>query len=64
MIEFKQAKHKAMLSYAVIRKNEKHADVKQELERTANMLRLCVCGAAVTLVGGMILGACMVVMVG
>lgn len=64
MIEFKQAPHRAMLSYAVIRKNEKHTDVKQELERTGNMLRVCVCGAAVTLVGGMILGACMVAMVG
>lgn len=64
MIEFKEAKHKAMLSYATIRNDRKRVDVKQEMERTAHMLRVCVCGSAVTLIGGVILGACMVVMVG
>lgn len=64
MIEFKQAPHRAMLSYATIRNDGKRVDVKQEMERTAHMLRVCVCGAAVTLIGGMILGACMVAMVG
>ena len=36
----------------------------RELEHTRQMLQACVCGIAVTLIGGIILGACMVVMVG
>ena len=64
MMTFKQAPHKAMLRYAAIRSSAERRTMRQELEQTSQMLRVCVGGAAVTLVGGMILGACVVAMMG
>lgn len=63
MMTFYKAPHRAMLSYATIRSSAERRNMRQELEQTSQMLRVCVGGAAVTLAGGMILGACMVAMV-
>lgn len=62
MMTFKQAPHRAMLSYATIRTDENRVDMKQELNRIEQMFYTCVCGAVVTLAGGVILGACIVAM--
>lgn len=64
MMTFYKAPHKAMLSYATIRSSEERRNMHRELEHTRQMLQACVCGIAVTLIGGIILGACMVGMVG
>lgn len=64
MMTFKQAPHRAMLSYATVRSDKKRVTVGQELEQTRQMLRVCICGAAVALIGGVILGACIVAMMG
>lgn len=64
MMTFYKAPHRAMLSYATIRSSAERRNMRQELEHTRRMLQACVCGIAVALIVGMILGACMVATLG
>lgn len=62
MMTFYKAPHRAMLSYVAVRSSAERRNMRQELEKESWMLHMCIGGAAVTLAGGMILGACMVAM--